>query len=78
MKIAYWQPQIDIEKAFRDRGHKTVGLDWHKGDWQKDFLENFGFRVQTYTSSQEIFPRDPHYLSPSTFIPKRLLVVGGK
>jgi ribosomal protein S6--L-glutamate ligase len=37
MKIAFWTPQIDIEKAFRDRGHKTVALDWHKADWHEDF-----------------------------------------
>lgn len=39
MRIGFWTPQIDIKKVFRDRGHKTVALDWHKGDWQTDFIK---------------------------------------
>jgi ribosomal protein S6--L-glutamate ligase len=39
MKIAYWQPQIDIEKAFRERGHKTLALDFHRADWQNSFIK---------------------------------------
>lgn len=38
MKIGFWSVQIDIEKAFKDRGAKTLGLDFHKSDWQEDFI----------------------------------------
>lgn len=37
MKIGFWKIQTDIEKAFKKRGCKTIALDWHKSDWQKQF-----------------------------------------
>ena len=37
MKIGFWKIQTDIQKAFKQRGYKTIGLNWHKSDWQKEF-----------------------------------------
>ncbi|MEA3449596.1 MAG: ATP-grasp domain-containing protein [Patescibacteria group bacterium] len=39
MKIGFWDVQIDIEKAFLECGHKVVALDFHKSDWQNDFVK---------------------------------------
>jgi ribosomal protein S6--L-glutamate ligase len=40
LKIGYWNIQTDIKKSLENKNVNTTALDWHKNDWQKEFIKH--------------------------------------